>query len=832
MMGTVAAMQLDGQGPRLMQKSAHCCAQFPTKIVLLLAVGFLYLFIGGAVMSELEAGEERQAERRYLQAVSTGFAQAGLNSSQQAAIFNMLDTLDELRSSVGNMGHQDWSFVGATYYSLTAVTTIGYGWLAPKTQAGQIFTVVYSIIGIPLVFYMFAYLGRKLMDVIGFRISSLREGKEFKRKQLQDESVFVPMLVALIIATVLICATAAIYTSTEGWDYWEAVYFIFITMTTIGFGDFVPEFDDRWWPLLLSLFGVFIMLSVYSYLLNVAIVLFTNLIGRLARAGIGAMDVEGSGHVGILDFLAYIRGRTEAHREAYQSKLVVRLLQHDLSLLQKAELIGVWGTFCINTTTRQYRLPRNLTIMALVGGPGAGKTHMAKYLAQHNRITRVAVEELILDEVVHKTKLGVAITSALKAGLVLPDGLIVSLLRKRLSRAMADDIILLDGFPSSASLVEAIDQNVKLIERFILLDCADETLQARFKLFNVSDTVKGLLSHTSVSTRSHTTLHHMRDDQDSGTSSGSQNSLDSSPERRTETAIEVHPPVGVFTSQTSVSGLSPPDVTVADADMELDQDVKHFHQNPNRVSASLHEASMPPIPRRTRRTKSVDAADTLRPGVQTLNKHFDVLEGAIEASSSRRGFFSRTKSPIDGHSWTSNTDVTYYSPQDQLEVFEDSLDNFKADRAGLVELVLDRLFVIDAEGVLEDVERQIIQAFNSRQDNSVPEEFAVSGGYVFRHHPKVGVPYRRIPSSKASRRRQRTASVRSLPDELDTSLTPERSGSNATDLRRFSSAKVRHSGDSASQAMMAMLEPTLPEAGSSLTRSAPNLKGGDVPLAL
>ena len=26
----------------------------------------------------------------------------------------------------------------------------------------------------------------------------------------------------------------------EDWDYWEAVYFIFITMTTIGFGDFVP----------------------------------------------------------------------------------------------------------------------------------------------------------------------------------------------------------------------------------------------------------------------------------------------------------------------------------------------------------------------------------------------------------------------------------------------------------------------------------------------------------------------------------------------------------------------------------------------------------------
>jgi hypothetical protein len=62
-----------------------------------------------------------------LAAVATGFAEAGLNSSQQAAIIAMLDSLDELRSSVGSVGKEDWSFVGATYYSLTVVTTIGTG---------------------------------------------------------------------------------------------------------------------------------------------------------------------------------------------------------------------------------------------------------------------------------------------------------------------------------------------------------------------------------------------------------------------------------------------------------------------------------------------------------------------------------------------------------------------------------------------------------------------------------------------------------------------------------------------------------------------------------
>ena len=47
----------------------------------------------------------------------------------------------------------------------------GYGWLTPRTTGAQALLVVYCILGIPLLFYMFAYLGRKLMDVIGFRIA-------------------------------------------------------------------------------------------------------------------------------------------------------------------------------------------------------------------------------------------------------------------------------------------------------------------------------------------------------------------------------------------------------------------------------------------------------------------------------------------------------------------------------------------------------------------------------------------------------------------------------------------------------------------------------------
>ena len=262
------------------------------------------------------------------------------------------------------------------------------------------------------------------------------------------------------------------------------------------------------------------------------------------------------------------------------------------------------------------------------------------------------------------------------------------------------------------------------------MDCADETLQSRFKLFNVMDTVKGLLSHTSVSTRSYSALHRMRAHSDS--SSGSP---EAPGRRRTpDTTIDIESSDPIFAKRHNPGRLATPHVTVADVDDVKEEEVvarvrfaapgpaPEVVERPIRISQSLHEASMPDIPRRSRRTKSVPdtGALPLRPGEQTLIKHFDVLEGAIEASSSRRGFFGRTRSPAD-RALTSHVDVTYYSPQDQLEVrhelhlsactrrrllwrlvdngclqqvFEDSLDNFKADRAALVELVLDRLFVV------------------------------------------------------------------------------------------------------------------------------------------
>ncbi|XP_059225079.1 TWiK family of potassium channels protein 12 [Stomoxys calcitrans] len=46
--------------------------------------------------------------------------------------------------------HKQWSFSGAFLYSLTVITTIGYGNISPRSDWGKLATIMYAIIGMPL----------------------------------------------------------------------------------------------------------------------------------------------------------------------------------------------------------------------------------------------------------------------------------------------------------------------------------------------------------------------------------------------------------------------------------------------------------------------------------------------------------------------------------------------------------------------------------------------------------------------------------------------------------------------------------------------------------
>jgi len=46
---------------------------------------------------------------------------------------------------------EKWSLLDSLYFSTTTLTTVGYGDLAPKTDIGKIFTIIYLFVGIGVI---------------------------------------------------------------------------------------------------------------------------------------------------------------------------------------------------------------------------------------------------------------------------------------------------------------------------------------------------------------------------------------------------------------------------------------------------------------------------------------------------------------------------------------------------------------------------------------------------------------------------------------------------------------------------------------------------------
>ncbi|KHJ40921.1 Ion channel [Trichuris suis] len=145
------------------------------------------------------------------------------------------------------------------YYAVQVCTTIGYGDVVPSTALGKLFTMAYSLFGIPLLFYILDEWGTLLMKLM-FRIKYLWNARTMGRSihhhiHTVDD---VPLSLALLLQFLWLCLSAALFQSWEkDVDYFSSFYFFFISFTTIGFGDVVPK-HPLYMPLcsILVLFGL------------------------------------------------------------------------------------------------------------------------------------------------------------------------------------------------------------------------------------------------------------------------------------------------------------------------------------------------------------------------------------------------------------------------------------------------------------------------------------------------------------------------------------------------------------------------------------------------
>ncbi|XP_041809095.1 potassium channel subfamily K member 17 [Chelmon rostratus] len=217
-------------------------------ILMLGLVYVAYVLIGGVVFWELE-GDLGQKDisllllnKKKLLTTYTCLNQEGLEAVAQV-VHDASKVGLSLKGNYTTDGF--WKFTSSAVFAATVVTTIGYGNMSPSSTAGQIFCVFFALFGIPLNMMVLNRVG-KYMLVIERNISDFLEGKTGRRRCTR---FFVHLVSYLSGAALFFVVPMIVFQQHEGWTYSQAIYYCFITLSTIGFGDFVADSNpDKHYP--------------------------------------------------------------------------------------------------------------------------------------------------------------------------------------------------------------------------------------------------------------------------------------------------------------------------------------------------------------------------------------------------------------------------------------------------------------------------------------------------------------------------------------------------------------------------------------------------------
>ncbi|XP_045613259.2 potassium channel subfamily K member 10 isoform X2 [Procambarus clarkii] len=139
-----------------------------------------------------------------------------------------------------------WGFMDALFFSMTVITTIGYGNISPSQAPAQITCILYSLVGIPLTGILLAWSS----EFFGEQLFKLFKSKLDVQKQHSRGVIAMATAIYIFIGfVVFIFIPGAVFVTLEEWTYVESIYYAYITLTTIGFGDLVPGQGYDGWSL-------------------------------------------------------------------------------------------------------------------------------------------------------------------------------------------------------------------------------------------------------------------------------------------------------------------------------------------------------------------------------------------------------------------------------------------------------------------------------------------------------------------------------------------------------------------------------------------------------
>lgn len=117
--------------------------------------------------------------------------------------------------------------------------------------------------------------------------------------------------------------------------------------------------------------------------------------------------------------------------------------------------------------------------LILLGAPGAGKGTQAEILSETLAIPAVSTGNIIRAALKNETPMGLAAKSYMDAGNLVPDDIVIGIIKERLAEPDCANGFILDGFPRTIPQAQALEDLGVEIDRVISLEVPDEKIVTR-----------------------------------------------------------------------------------------------------------------------------------------------------------------------------------------------------------------------------------------------------------------------------------------------------------------------------------------------------------------
>ena len=114
-----------------------------------------------------------------------------------------------------------------------------------------------------------------------------------------------------------------------------------------------------------------------------------------------------------------------------------------------------------------------------LGAPGAGKGTQADILAEKLGIPTISTGVIIRESLKCGTEMGLKAKKFIEAGELVPDDVVIGIIKERLTKADCQNGFILDGFPRTVPQAEALDAMGVELDKIISIEVPDENIVER-----------------------------------------------------------------------------------------------------------------------------------------------------------------------------------------------------------------------------------------------------------------------------------------------------------------------------------------------------------------